>query len=49
MEQEAFMNATVDPIYQLKDDLRFRMNNVPLKELSSDSEQVTQQVLILVH
>lgn len=48
MEQDAFINATVDPIYQLKDDLRFRLSNVQLKELSSDCEQVTQQVLILV-
>ncbi|XP_037542344.1 coiled-coil domain-containing protein 148-like [Nematolebias whitei] len=44
MEQDAFMNATVEPVYQLKDDLRFRMNNVQLKELSSDREQVSQQI-----
>ncbi|XP_017279986.1 coiled-coil domain-containing protein 148 [Kryptolebias marmoratus] len=44
MEQEAFRKDTVDPVHQLRDDLRFRLSNVQLSKLSSNFEQVTQQI-----
>uniref|UniRef100_A0A3Q3ANQ1 Coiled-coil domain containing 148 n=1 Tax=Kryptolebias marmoratus TaxID=37003 RepID=A0A3Q3ANQ1_KRYMA len=48
MEQEAFRKDTVDPVHQLRDDLRFRLSNVQLSKLSSNFEQVTQQVCMCV-
>ncbi|XP_013872139.1 coiled-coil domain-containing protein 148 [Austrofundulus limnaeus] len=44
-EQEAFRRATVDPVYHLRDDLRFRLSNMQLSsKLSSNCDQVTQQI-----
>ncbi|XP_061579595.1 coiled-coil domain-containing protein 148-like [Cololabis saira] len=46
-EQEAFKIATVEPVYQLRDDLRFRLGDMQhqqLKERPSDWEQVVQQI-----
>ncbi|XP_037645259.1 coiled-coil domain-containing protein 148-like [Sebastes umbrosus] len=46
-EQEAFRMATVEPVHQLNDDLRFRLGEVqhqPLTAHRSNWEQVIQQI-----
>uniref|UniRef100_A0A3B4Z8X0 Coiled-coil domain containing 148 n=1 Tax=Stegastes partitus TaxID=144197 RepID=A0A3B4Z8X0_9TELE len=47
-EREAFRIATVEPIYQLRDDLRFRLGEIQLQQLAahpSNWQQVKQQML----
>ncbi|KAM9342252.1 coiled-coil domain-containing protein 148-like [Pholidichthys leucotaenia] len=47
MERESFRIATVEPLYQLREDLQFRLNKVQLHHhsvLPSDWEQITQQI-----
>lgn len=46
-EREAFRKATVEPVLQLKDDLRFRLGEAQSQDLTanqSDWEEVKQQV-----
>ncbi|KAK9537550.1 hypothetical protein VZT92_005156 [Zoarces viviparus] len=43
-EQEAFRTATVEPVHQLKDDLRFRLQHQQLTAHPSNWEQVIQQI-----
>ncbi|XP_029314504.1 coiled-coil domain-containing protein 148-like [Cottoperca gobio] len=46
-EREAFRRATVEPVYQLKDDLRFRLGEVKHQLLTAHQshwEQVIQQI-----
>ncbi|XP_031714533.1 coiled-coil domain-containing protein 148 [Anarrhichthys ocellatus] len=46
-EQEAFRIATVEPVHQLKDDLRFRLSELQHQQLTahrSNWEQVIQQI-----
>uniref|UniRef100_A0A8C2ZBA1 Coiled-coil domain containing 148 n=1 Tax=Cyclopterus lumpus TaxID=8103 RepID=A0A8C2ZBA1_CYCLU len=48
-EQKAFRMATVQPVHQLKDDLRFRLGEVQHQQLTahqSNWEQVIQQVSV---
>ncbi|XP_028249786.1 coiled-coil domain-containing protein 148-like [Parambassis ranga] len=46
-EQETFRISTVEPVHQLRDDLRFRLHEVKQQQLSaqpSDWEEVIQQI-----